>query len=291
MDDVAASTSKRRRTSVDVRVPLGAAAGPVAVVDRNGALSAPSAGPVALEPAAPAAGPSVEVAVRAPRAYNDAATPAAATYVVHGPAPIDVGVDVVRAADGVVVAHWDVPGVAPGSAQRVAWDGTAGGVVAADGAYAFRVTVAGLAPASAKFEFFADRFPILGPVRFGTGVAAFGGGRGHRGEDTFAACGTPLMAAHGGKVKYAGYHSAAGNYVVIDNEGAGADDVYMHLRDAALVRTGDRVGNGQPIGFVGATGRATGCHLHFEIWTAPDWYSGGSPIDPLPTLRSWLDHG
>jgi hypothetical protein len=68
-DDVAAATSVRRRTSVDVRVPLGAAAGPVAVVDSNGALSAPSAGPVTLEPAAPAAAPSVEVAVRAPSAY------------------------------------------------------------------------------------------------------------------------------------------------------------------------------------------------------------------------------
>ena len=78
---------------------------------------------------------------------------------------------------------------------------------------------------------------------------------------------------------------------MIDNEGVGTDYSYMHLRDVALVKTGDRVRTGQPIGFVGATGRASGCHLHFEIWTAPGWYSGGSPIDPLPTLRSWLTHG
>jgi murein DD-endopeptidase MepM/ murein hydrolase activator NlpD len=288
-DDVTAATTVRRRTSVDVRVPLGAAPGPVAIVDSNGAVSAPSAGPMALDPLAPAAAPSVEIAVRAPRAYYDAAAPAAATYVVHGGAPVTVGVDVVRALDGAVVTHWDVPAVVPEVAQRLAWDGTVGGVVQADGAYAFRLTVGGLAPASAPFEFFSDRFPILGPSRFGTGVAAFGGGRGHQGEDTFAGCGTPLVAAHGGKVKYAGYHSAAGNYLVIDNEGAGTDYVYMHLRDVALVKTGDRVRTGQPIGFVGQTGRATGCHLHFEIWTAPGWYSGGAPIDPLPTLRSWLD--
>ena len=168
------------------------------------------------------------------------------------------------------------------------WDGTVRGVAAADGKYAFRLTVAGLAPASAPFEFFSDRFPILGASKFGTGVAAFGGGRNHQGEDTFATCGTPLVAAHGGKVKFAGYHSAAGNYLVIDNQGVGTDYVYMHLRDVALVKTGDRVLTGQPIGFVGQTGRASGCHLHFEIWTAPGWYSGGSPIDPLPTLRSWL---
>jgi murein DD-endopeptidase MepM/ murein hydrolase activator NlpD len=288
-DDVTAATTVRRKTSVDVRVPLGAAPGPVAIVDSNGAVSAPSAGPVALAPAAPAAAPSVEVAIRAPRAYYDAATPAAATYVVHGAAPVTLGVDVVRASDGVVVTHWDVSDVAPEVAQRVVWDGTAAGTAAADGGYAFRLSVAGLAPASAPFEFFSDRFPILGASKFGTGAAAFGGGRGHQGQDTFANCGTPLVAAHGGKVKYAGYHAAAGNYVVIDNQGAGTDYVYMHLRDVALVKTGDRVLTGQPIGFVGQTGRASGCHLHFEIWTAPGWYSGGAPIDPLPTLRSWLD--
>ena len=40
-------------------------------------------------------------------------------------------------------------------------------------------------------------------------------------------------------------------------------------------------------GFVGATGRASGCHLHFEAWTAPGWQSGGRPINPLAMLRSW----
>jgi murein DD-endopeptidase MepM/ murein hydrolase activator NlpD len=290
-DDVAASTSVRRKTSVDVRVPLGAAPGPVAVVDSNGAVSAPSVGPVALDPAAPAVAPSVEVAMRAPRAYYDAAAPAAVSYVVHAAAPVTVGVDVVRALDGAVIAHWDVPAVAPETMQRAAWDGKAGGLVQADGKYAFRVSVAGLAPASAEFEFFSDRFPILGPVRFGTGVAGFGGGRGHQGEDTFAACGTPLVAAHGGTVEYAGYHARAGNYLVINNDGVGTGYAYMHLRDVSMVRTGDRVRTGQPIGFVGQSGAASGCHLHFEIWTAPGWYKGGSPIDPLPTLRSWLRRG
>jgi murein DD-endopeptidase MepM/ murein hydrolase activator NlpD len=290
-DDVAASTSVRRKTSVDVRVPLGAAPGPVAVVDSNGAVSAPSVGPVAFVPPAPAAAPSVEIAVRAPRAYYDAAEPAAASYVVHAAAPMTVGVDVVRVLDAAVVAHWDVPAVAPETMQRVVWDGTVGGVIQPDGDYAFRLSVPGLAPATAAFGFAQDRFPILGAARFGTGVAAFGGGRGHQGEDTFANCGTPLVAAHGGTVQFAGYQSRAGNYLVIDNEGVDTDYVYMHLRDVALVKTGDRVRTGQPIGFVGQTGAASGCHLHFELWTGPGWYSGGSPIDPLPALRSWLRRG
>ncbi len=43
----------------------------------------------------------------------------------------------------------------------------------------------------------------------------------------------------------------------------------------------------QPIGFVGDTGDAVGCHPHFELWPAPGWQSGGAPIDPLPSLTAW----
>ena len=46
---------------------------------------------------------------------------------------------------------------------------------------------------------------------------------------------------------------------------------------------------GQPIGYVGATDDARGCHLHFEAWSAPGWQSGGAPMDPLPSLRGWDD--
>ena len=70
---------------------------------------------------------------------------------------------------------------------------------------------------------------------------------------------------------------------MIDGARTGVDFGYMHLREAALVDEGDRVRTGQPIGFVGATGRASGCHLHFEEWSAPGWYSGGSAFDPCPT--------
>jgi len=59
----------------------------------------------------------------------------------------------------------------------------------------------------------------------------------------------------------------------------------MHMQSAAIVRKGDRVTTGQRVGRVGDTGRASGCHLHFEQWTAPGWYEGGKRIDTLPLLE------
>jgi murein DD-endopeptidase MepM/ murein hydrolase activator NlpD len=296
-DDVAAATAVRRRTSVDVRVPLGAPGGPIAVVDRDGRASAPSSAPLAMSAAQAitlsGTAPSVELAVRAPRAYYGAAQPATLTYVVHAPEAVDATVELTRVSDGVVIARWSAPQVAPEAAQTVTWDGTAGGKVQRDGEYAFRVSLAGVAgpPEPAEFAFSRDRFPILGPHVFGTGSAAFGGGRGHQGEDVFAACGTPLVAAHSGVVKHADFQSRAGYYLVIDNDGTSTDYSYMHLREQALVKAGDHVATGRPIGYVGDTGDADGCHLHFEIWTAPGWYAGGQPIDPLPSLRAWDRRG
>ena len=94
--------------------------------------------------------------------------------------------------------------------QRLTWDGLAAGKVQRTGRYEFRVTAGGVAQPPVAFDFARDRFPILGKFTFGTGAAAFGGGRGHQGQDVFAACGTPLVAAHGGVVKFAGYHARAG---------------------------------------------------------------------------------
>ena len=61
----------------------------------------------------------------------------------------------------------------------------------------------------------------------------------------------------------------------------------MHLRERSPLKKGARVLTGQVIGEVGHTGDATACHLHFEIWTGPGWYTGGEPIDPLPSLKAW----
>jgi len=95
------------------------------------------------------------------------------------------------------------------------------------------------------------------------------------------------VAARGGRVQYSGYHGEAGNYIVIDGSATGTDYAYMHLAEPSPFRKGDRVYTGQRIGSVGRTGNATACHLHFELWTAPGWYEGGHPFDPLPSLKAW----
>jgi murein DD-endopeptidase MepM/ murein hydrolase activator NlpD len=131
-------------------------------------------------------------------------------------------------------------------------------------------------------------FPVRGPHGFGSSGARFGAGRAghvHQGQDVIAACGTPLVAAQAGIVRASTYQSAAGNYLVV--HAATQDEVYMHLPVPSPLKEGAVVAQGQTIGSVGETGNAQGCHLHFELWSAPGWYEGGKPFDPLPQLQAW----
>ena len=152
-------------------------------------------------------------------------------------------------------------------------------LVPASAAAVLDAPVAAVAPAE-------HVFPIDGPHDLGRGAAnTFGGGRGHDGQDMFADCGTPVVAAEGGRVRFVAYEGAAGNYIVIAS--GDADSVYMHLARLPRLGVGDRVEIGQRIGSVGRSGDADGCHLHFELWTKPGWYKGGHAYDPLPRLRRW----
>jgi murein DD-endopeptidase MepM/ murein hydrolase activator NlpD len=304
-DDVSAAPLARSRTRVDVRLPLGAVPGPMVVADRDGLESAPSAQPVAIAlPAtlrAAGGAPSVEVQAHARRAFFDARRAGAVSYVVHGEGPANVAIELVRRSDEAVLRRWDVGAVVPEQRQTLRWNGMVGRSVLRPGSYAFRATAVSASGARAEsaragdvtgpdpgaFQFLRHEFPVRGPHYFGEHGARFGGGRGHQGQDVFAACGTPVAAARGGKVEVKQYHARAGHYLVVDGHRTSMDYAYMHLRDAALVRIGQRVRTGQLLGYMGQTGRASGCHLHFEMWTGPGWYSGGSAVDPLPALLSW----
>ncbi len=220
-------------------------------------------------------------------------------YRVRDDEAVDVTVKLINAKNGQAVDRWRDT-VRDGDVRTVDWRGITGGDLKGENRYAFRVTArnqSGAVTQSAdsddtrrdSFKFFHNRFPIRGGHDYGSTGSRFGAprsGHTHQGQDVFASCGTRLSAARGGRVQYSGYQSSAGNYVVLDGKHSNKDYVYMHLQRNST-RTGERVRTGESIGTVGETGNASGCHLHFEIWTKPGWYEGGHAIDPLPDLRHW----
>ena len=101
----------------------------------------------------------------------------------------------------------------------------------------------------------------------------------HSGLDIAASEGSPILAAVSGTVRRAGVRGGYGNAVEIDN-GGGVSTLYGHA-SALAVKEGDRVEAGQPVAFVGHTGRATGAHLHFEV------RKDGKTTDPQAALNRW----
>ena len=201
----------------------------------------------------------------------------------------DLVIRVVRA-NGNPVRRWVEHDVAPGAHLR-RWDGRRGdGGVPADGVYEFRVGPPGHRGALAgQLEFHDHRFPVDGPHTYGD---PFGeprsGGRVHEGQDLPAACGTPLLAARGGRVQARGYSDALyGYWVLIDGLATRRDYFYAHLQAPTPLAEGERVHTGTPVGAVGKTGNARSefCQLHFELW--PHGYHHGGPQDPAPELHEW----
>jgi len=105
-----------------------------------------------------------------------------------------------------------------------------------------------------------------------------GGSRQHKGIDLSAAEGTPILATYGGRVVKAGHlNDSAGITITIDHGGGWTSD-YMHITDrgdGVMVKEGDVVQSGQPIGLVGQTGNADGAHLHFQLRYR------GEAVDPI----------
>ena len=67
----------------------------------------------------------------------------------------------------------------------------------------------------------------------------------------------------------------------------GKDYVYMHMEQRGRAKEGSRVRTGDVIGYESDTGDAQGCHLHFELWSAPGWYEGGHVLNPTRPLKKW----
>ena len=118
-------------------------------------------------------------------------------------------------------------------------------------------------------------------------------GRVHMGVDYAAARGTPVHAVAAGRVLFSGRHGTYGNLIILEHAG-GYTSYYGHLdRIADGIQVGAAVDRDQDLGNVGATGRATGPHLHFEIRLDGSYLNvlEASRNAPLWSLRAtdWVD--
>lgn len=107
--------------------------------------------------------------------------------------------------------------------------------------------------------------------------------RAHRGTDYAAPTGTPIKVTGDGKVISARRSSSYGNVVVVQH-GGGMRTLYAHLNQfSRYARVGNRVSQGQIIGYVGSTGLATGPHLHYEFLV--NGVNRNPQTVPLPTAQ------
>ena len=116
--------------------------------------------------------------------------------------------------------------------------------------------------------------PVAGPY-----TELFGprGARFHSGIDYPGRVGTPVTAAAAGRVAFAGWSEGGWGYLVAIAHSNGTRTLYAHLSRVA-VSVGQRVATGERIGRIGASGRVTGPHLHFEVRLR------GAAVDPLTGL-------
>ena len=118
------------------------------------------------------------------------------------------------------------------------------------------------------------RHPILNTIRA------------HRGTDYAAPTGTPIRATSDGRITRASRYGSFGNLVTIKHSG-GFETKYAHLsRFASGISGGDRVRQGEIIGYVGSTGGATGPHLHYEFLVNGIHQNPRTILDKLPKAES-----
>lgn len=120
----------------------------------------------------------------------------------------------------------------------------------------------------------ARRHPVLNTIRA------------HKGTDYAAPTGTPIRATSDGSVTWAARNGSFGKLVVVKHSG-GFETKYAHLSDYAKgIKKGSRVRQGDVIGYVGATGSATGPHLHYEFLVNGVHQNPRTILDNLPKAES-----
>ncbi|NJM76211.1 MAG: M23 family metallopeptidase [Acaryochloridaceae cyanobacterium RU_4_10] len=124
-------------------------------------------------------------------------------------------------------------------------------------------------------------YPVNGSITspFGWRIHPIhGDSRFHSGVDFGVDMGTPIQAADGGKVTFAGWDDRGCGKTTIIQHGGGMTTTYCH-QSTINVAVGQAVSKGQMIGKVGSTGDSTGPHLHFGV------KKNGQPVDPMSYLK------
>jgi len=116
------------------------------------------------------------------------------------------------------------------------------------------------------------RWPVYGAISSGFGAPRASETGFHAGVDIAAARGTFVRAPVGGTVAFVGWRSGYGRTIVVDH-GYQISTLYGHLARPDVVR-GQTVEEGAEIGLIGATGHASGPHLHYEV------LKNGRPVNP-----------
>lgn len=111
--------------------------------------------------------------------------------------------------------------------------------------------------------------PVLGKLMF------------HSGLDISTPSGTPVHATADGVVSFSGWEGRGGNTVVIE-DGNGFRTAFAH-NSGNNVKVGQRVRRGDIVAYSGATGAATGPHVHYEVW------KNGKSVNPVEYLKGWVD--
>lgn len=293
---IAVKPTATSRHSVEAKVPDGARSGKPKVADT---FDNASRSPHELKIVDPSQIPAngffrLRKAAATPgKAYFAGKQKPGVRYTFAASGRTDVRINVTRMKSGEVVETWVQKNVAPNAANTARWDGKLKHKPAPNGRYEFQIGAAGgdraKATSGSAFSYHRYKFPIRGRHQYWDGVGAPRAGHTHQGQDVGANCGTRLVAVRGGRVQYKAYQAGgAGNYLVIDAKGTRHDYVYMHMARPAKVSRGQHLRTGQKVGVVGDTGAASGCHLHFEEWSGPGWYEGGSPMKAVTRhLKSW----
>lgn len=292
---VSAAPASSGTHRVLVRVPRGAATGPPRVIDRDGDRSTMRERLRIVSPGKLPERGSFKVLAKdlSPHTvFFDGGRDIKLAYRFRAYAPVNVTVKLVRG--GRTLQTWTDQDSLAYKKHKLRWNGLLSKHhVARPGHYRFELKAPGRKPRPAgRVRILSGEFPIRGPHNYGGAEQRFGaprsGGRIHQGQDVFAACGTRVGAAVGGRVQARGSDPVLyGNWIVIDAKGSSTDYRYAHFEHPASVHQGERVHTGQTVGQIGRTGnaRTVGCQLHFEVW--PHGWEHGNPVDPLPILERW----